>query len=272
MPTWDEFVEWAIGQATAEGGRRALRRRWVTLRALADDVAREVPAEEIEALLGKPYEQLDPEHNDLKALVAYGAGRGIITDPTRLQCALRRDIRADPLNFLAQHSGKTFGEKFAPLIARFWLAQPGDGWEKQPSKGHFDVSWTPNETKKRVRIELKASSEQPGYLFQQIRHPRLSEASVDDYDLLLCLGVTAGSVEWWAIPAAELDGLAETGTTPAESVVITRHHGKRRPIWNPVQRYSDEGWFRTDSRTRAVLAPYSCGSSDLLRQKVLSYF
>lgn len=273
MPTWDDFVEWAMDQAAESGGRKALRRRWATLRALAEQVSKQVPPAEIQALLGKPYDQLDPEHNDLKALVAYGAGKGIITEPQQLQNVLRDDIRADPLYFLAQHSGKTFGEKFAPLFAKFWLASKGDAWEKQSSKGLYDVGWTPVERKgKEIRIELKASSEQPGYLFQQIRHPKLSGGKDPDYDLLLCLGVSAGSLEWWAIPAEDMDQYAENGDTAADRVVITRHHGKRRPIWNKEHGYTDEGWFRADAKARALLEEYTCGSSDQLRAKVLSYF
>jgi hypothetical protein len=76
MPTWDDFVEWAIEQAADAGGRKALRRRWASLRALAHEVSAKVSPSEIEALFGKPYEQLDPEHNDLKALVA-GVDRSV---------------------------------------------------------------------------------------------------------------------------------------------------------------------------------------------------
>lgn len=269
MPTWDEFVEWALEQAVDAGGRRALRRRWETLRELAEEASTKLKASEIEALLGKPYERLDPEHNDLKALVAYAAGKGVIADPGRLQNVLRADTRADPLYFLAQHSGKTFGEKFAPLFARFWLAEEGDAWAKQPSRGLYDVGWTPGERRSEIRIELKASSEQPNFLFQQIRHPKLSGEGADDYDLLLCLGVSAGSLEWWAIPVRELDRLAESGATA--DPVITRHHGKRRPIWNDDVGYADEGWFRTDARARERLSKYSC-SSDLLRKKLIEAF
>lgn len=271
MPNWDDFVEWTMEQAAVAGGRKALRRRWTKLRLLAEQVSKQVPANEIEMLFGKPYEQLDPEHNDLKALVAYGFGRGVIADPKRLQRVLREDARADPLYFLAQHSGKTFGEKFAPLFAKFWLSAGGDSWEKQSSKSLYDVSWTPHERKgKEVRIELKASSEQPGYRFQQIRHPKMGAAKKGDYDILLCLGVSAGSLEWWAIPADEMDRFAETGATPADRIVITRHHGKRRPIWNKKQGYEDEGWFQADGRARELLAKFACGSSDQLRAKVLS--
>jgi len=272
MPTWDDFAEWATQQAAETGGRKALRRRWAMLRALADLVARSVSPSEIESLLGKPYDQLDPEQNDLKALVAYGVGKGIISDPKRLQAVLRDDIRADPLYFLAQHSGKTFGEKFAPLFARFWLAAKGDEWEKQPSTGLYDVGWTPHECAGRMfRIELKASSEQPNYLFQQIRHPRMSGTGTNDYDVLLCLGVSAGSLEWWAIPAGIMDSFAETGATDLDRVVITRHHGKRRPIWNQELGYADEGWFRADSRARSLLKNFFCDRSDDLRARVLSF-
>lgn len=273
MPTWNDFVKWALEQTAEAGGRKALRRRWATLRALAAKVAKKIPAKDIEALLGKPYDQLDPEHNDLKALVAYGIGKGLINNPKALQTVLRDDTRADPLYFLAQHSGKTFGEKFAPLFAKFWLMDKGDAWEKQSSKGLYDVGWTPHERKgKEIRIELKASSEHPAYLFQQIRHPKLSGSGDGDYDLLICLGVSAGSLEWWAIPAEDLDQFAETGAVQPNKVVITRHHGKRRPIWNEEHGHTDEGWFRADVRARALLNDYSCGSSDLLRAKVLSYF
>lgn len=270
MKTWDEFADWAIEQGAAEGGRKSLRRRWMALRELANQVAQEVPASEIEALFGKRYEQLDPENNDLKALIAYGAGRGLLSDSGALRRVLQTDMRADPLHFLTQHSGKTFGEKFAPLFAKFWLAEPEDGWEKQSSRGLFDVAWVPHGRHSPIRIELKASSEHPGYLFQQIRHPRLSGASKDDYDLLLCVGVSAGSLEWWAIPAKELERFAETGSTPSDTVVITRHHGKRRPIWNAEQGYTDEGWFRADLRTREILGEFSCPESEILREFILS--
>lgn len=273
MRTWNDFVDWALEQAADGGGRKALRRRWATLRSLADRVAQAVSASEIEALLGKPYDQLDPEHNDLKALVAYGAGKGILPNPASLQAVLRDDTRADPLSFLAQHSGKTFGEKYAPLFAKFWLMGKGDSWDKQSSKGLYDVGWTPRERKgKEIRIELKASSEHPTYLFQQIRHRNLSGVGDGDYDLLLCLGVSAGSLEWWAIPAEDLDAYAENGGTDPDGIVITRHHGKRRPIWNSTHGYADEGWFRVDAKSRDILSEYNCASSDRLRKKILSFF
>ena len=135
------------------------------------------------------------------------------------------------------------------------------------------MSWTPHESNgNEIRIEMKASSEQPSYLFQQIRHPRLSGADVNDYDLLLCLGVSAGSLEWWAIPAGDLDRFAETGAARADKVIITRHHGKRRPIWNKEHGYTDEGWFRADDKARKLLKAYMCVRSDQLRQKIMSLF
>jgi hypothetical protein len=84
--------------------------------------------------------------------------------------------------------------------------------------------------------------------------------------------VSAGSLEWWAVPAKDLDAFAENGVTAADRVVITRHHGKRRPIWNEKYGFSDEGWFRTDEKARRLLNKYSCGSSDQLRARILSYF
>jgi hypothetical protein len=271
MPTWDEFVDWAMRAASQTTGRAALRRRWSALRLLAEQVAAKLPEEEVDALLGKTFAQLDPEHNDLKALVAYAAGKGIIPNPAQLQEVLREDAKADPLHFLAQHSGKTFGEKFSPMFAEFWLKAEGDVWEKKSSKQLYDVGWFPKELGgKEIRIELKASSEAPGYLFQQIRHPKLSgSGKTGDYDLLLCLGVTAGSLEWWGIPANDLDNFAENGSSLPDSVVITLHHGKRRPIWNKEHGYTDEGWFRADPRARQILKSYAVENSSRLRAKLL---
>lgn len=273
MPQWKEFVEWALEQAEGLGGRKALRRRWAGLRKLAREAAAKIPPKEIESLLGKPFDALDPEQNDLKALVAYAIGKGTIKEAKSLQSVLDSDTRADPLYFLAHHSGKTFGEKYAPLFAEFWLVSDGDGWVKKKSKDLYDVGWKPQELKgKEIRIELKASSEQPAYLFQQIRHSTLSGGKVADYDLLLCLGVSAGSLEWWAIRTKDLDELAENGNTPASRIVITRHHGKRRPIWNAEHGFTDEGWFRADPRARELLKDYACANSEQLRTKVLACF
>lgn len=273
MPSWDDFIEWALEQAGNPAGRKALRRRWTSLRALAEEVKARISADEVRHLLGKDFDELDPEQNDLKAIVAYAVGRGILTDAAKLHLALSEDSRADPLFFLAHHSGKTFGEKYAPLFAKFWLVTDSDGWIKKKSKDLFDVGWSPHELKGReIRIELKASSEHPVYLFQQIRHPRMSGLNNSDYDLLLCVGVSAGSLEWWAIPAAGLDRLAENGTTASERAVITRHHGKRRPIWNEQVGYADEGWFRAAPNVRELLQEFGCDASERLRAQILAMF
>lgn len=271
MRSWSDFVDWAMGQEAASGGRLALRRRWESLRALAEVVIAKLPPGEVEALLGRPVHLLDPENNDLKALVAYGIGRGFLKDPSLLQAALEDDRRADPLHFLAQHSGKTFGEKYAPLFAEYWLKSPADGWAKQSSKGLYDLLWSPTELPgKSIRIELKASSERPEFRFQQIRHPRLSGGKDPDYDLLLCLGVSAGALEWWALPAAALDNFADNDAVVADDIIITRHHGKRQPIWNETRGFTDEGWFAATKKARGLLAKYSCAESTDLREKILS--
>ena len=75
MPEWEAFVEWGLEQGKNSGGRQALRRRWANLRALASEAATKISPAEIEALLGKPLADLDPEQNDLKALVSYALGK-----------------------------------------------------------------------------------------------------------------------------------------------------------------------------------------------------
>lgn len=279
MPSWDDFVEWVleerhrwVTEKGTGGGRPSLRRRWPQLKGLAKRVEEQLSPREVQELLGKPPNQLDLEENDVKALVAYGAGKGILPDPGLLRQALEEDVREDPLFFLAGHSGKTFGEKYAPEIARFWLQHETDGWSKQGAKAYYDVGWMPEELDGReIRIEVKASSEHPAYRFQQVRHYWLSGSDIPDYDLLLCLGATARSLEWWAIPARDLDQYADNGVTTPERVVITVQHGKNETIWNSTVGYVREGWFTTGDRERALLAPYFCRSEEL-RQTILRYF
>ena len=267
---WRAFADWMLSEAKkSKSGREALRRRWEHLRRLADEVLPKIHESEIKALLGKRRVDLDPEVNDLKAIVAYAAGRGILQSPERLTRALVADETADPMAFLAMLSGKSFGETWAPEIARYWLCEGGDGWVKKKPSDFYDAGWFPTELAGReIQIELKASSEHPAHRFQQIRHHRLS-GDEKDYDVLLCLGVTAGSLEWWAIPTERLDDFADNGVTTADSMLISRHHGKRRPIWNTGAGYKDEGWFVADVRARRLLAAYGSSSEDL-REKVLT--
>jgi len=271
-PSWNEFASWILDRAMeAPTGRASLLRRWQHLRSLAKTALRDVPDSEIVTLLGKPKEQLDPETNDLKAAIAYAIGNGYLKDSAALQRALTEDMRSDPLYFLASMSGKAFGETWSPLIAQYWIRHEDDDWTKKGARAYFDVSWFPYELGGReCRIELKASSEYPKFRFQQIRHWKLSGEDGPDYDILLCMGVTASSLEWWVIPSQELDSLAENGTTSEKDIVIIRHHGKRRPIWNEKVGYTDEGWFVTDSRARELLERFHV-ESEGLRDKILEY-
>lgn len=139
---------------------------------MAASCGAKIKDEEIFALLGKSRDQLDPEKNDLKALVSYCVGKGI-SKGNELISAIAKDVENEPLAFLAEHSGKSFGEKWAPMFAKFWLFSEGDGWEKRKATDYFDIGWTPKETGKEIRIELKASSENPNFRFQQIRHPKM---------------------------------------------------------------------------------------------------
>ena len=100
----------------------------------------------------------------------------------------------------------------------------------------------------------------------------MSGLNNSDYDLLLCVGVSAGSLEWWAVPAGQLDQFAENGTTPSVRPVITRHHGKRRLIWNEQVGYADEGWLRTDANVRQVFQEFWCQESERLRTHILAMF
>ena len=267
---WNTFASWLLASAEAAGGgRAALRRRWVALRTLADEALGQVSDAEVLLLLGKKRGELDADQNDLKAIVAYAAGKGVLRDANRLHEALTSDHTSDPLAFLGGLSGKTFGETWAPSIAEYWLCEKGDGWTKRKGSELYDMDWSPKELRGRtIRIEMKASSEHPAFRFQQVRHPKLSGKGAGDYDILLCLGVTAFSLEWWAVPVGHLDDFTENGTTPVKDIVITRHHGKRRPIWNQSEGYTDEGWFVADARARRLLADFY-HSSETLRLSLI---
>lgn len=271
---WPQFAEWMLGRArNTKGGRVSLQRRWPHLRQLAADALQVISAEEVKRLLGRDVGDLDPERNDLKAIVAYAMGKGVLQVPERLWQAIGADETNDPLAFLAGLSGKTFGETWAPEITRYWVAGPDDQWVKKKGSDFYDAGWFPAEGGgAEVRIELKASSEHPGYRFQQIRHPRMSGGE-RDYDVLLCMGVTASSLEWWAIPTDRLDDFADNGRTTSESVVVTLHHGKRgrqgkhRAIWSAT--FNDEGWFSMDERARRLLGEFAVDSAGL-RERLLS--
>lgn len=253
--TWESFALFCRSlQAETGMGRASLRRKWSNLRQLANRVLGDLSAEEVASLLGKQPIELDPEHNDLKAVVSYAVGKGLLS-AVDVRSALERDAKESPLHFLAELSGKAFGESVAPKICQFWLCVSGDQWVKQPASAYYDLLWVPAETQKRVRIEVKASSEAPAFRFQQIRDPRMSGGNTWDYDVLLCLGVTAASVEFWWIPAADIIALIESG-------VFTNQHGGAKVD-------SHTYWVTTDAVVRRRLLAYST-AADSLRAHALT--
>lgn len=136
-----------------------------------------------------------PAESDLKIAAGVGMERGLIT-ALEYEQAVRADKIAGPFGFLQTMSGKTFGESVAPLIARYWLVDEGDSYEKLATKGLYDVRWTPVELGKSIRIELKTSSENRPR-FQQIRDPWMidPDSVSPDYDILLCLRVSNQGLE-----------------------------------------------------------------------------
>ncbi len=250
--TWDEFAEYAQSlQRTQKTGRQALRREWTALRTLFErEVRPHFTAEEINRLLGKRFDELDPEENDLKALIAHAVGRGLFP-PERLREALRADNQSSPLSFLAGLSGKAFGEVVAPAVCRFWLAGDSDMWDKRPGTDFYDVAWTPTEIGKPLRLEVKASSEAPAYRFQQVRRPRTGSSGTFAYDALLCLGVTARSLEFCLVPAPVVESLISDGTFEGQ------HGGKK------VGLESNTYWFTMTPEMRRVLKDHAVTQEDL---------
>lgn len=224
-------------------GRQSLRRRWVALRALfGSKVLPNITDSHTQELLGKTIKELDPEENDIKALISFAVGQGLVK-PQELQSALQADNHNSPLHFLAGISGKAFGETVAPRICEYWLTRKGEPWKKRQASDFYDVDWQPKE-KSLIRIEIKASSESPEFRFQQIRDPRLSVTKEYAYDCLLCLGITAESVEFWVIPSARVVQLIDNG-------VIIGHHGGQK-----AQLQSNTLWFTTTDDILEQISDY----------------
>ena len=249
---WSEFVDFCSDlRARQKQGRPSLRRRWSALRDLYREVLPALTATEIHNLLGKRADELDPEENDFKAVVAHAAGRGLV-DPTRLRSAMAESAEESPLYFLAAISGKAFGETVAPAVCEFWLRAFGDGWDKRPATDWYDILWTPCEGIGAQRIELKASSESPEFRYQQIRDPRIGpDPSSGSYDSLLCLGVTATSVEFWFLPANEVSKAIDTG------VMTFQHGGQKAGL------QSNTYWITMTREARAVFQNYGATPEEL---------
>jgi hypothetical protein len=213
---------------------------------------------EVQQLLGKRIIDLDPDENDLKALAAHAAARKLI-DPSELRDALAADLSSAPLYFLGGLSGKTFGETIAPELCAFWLRGPGDKWEKKSNRELYDIAWAPAARRDPLRIELKASSEHPEYRFQQVRDPRAGGNRELDYDALLCLGVTASSLELWLIPATEVIALINDGT------LTPQHGGKKAGL------ESNTYWFVTDASNRTRLRQFAMSPEELRDRAVDLY-
>lgn len=243
-----------IFKITGVGGRAGFLRDWKELEQLfSNNVLPHLDASLVRDLLGKDVGELHPEQNDLKALCAYGVHAGWVTADA-FRHALASADASSPLWFLAGKSGKTFGETVAPVIAEFYLLEPGDQWEKMPSTELYDIAWSPRETGATYRIELKASSER-NPRFQQIRPPRMKGGRRNEYDALLCLGVFRDAIEWWLLPAEDVTRLME------EHVITQQHNaGKHR---------TDSYWCVVDADTRAALQACHIPSSRMLRDTLL---
>jgi len=201
MPTGKDFHRFCRELAREVGiGRAGLRRDWTVLEQLVRGrVLTQMTSQQVRELLDKDASQLHGEFNDLKALAAYGVARGWV-DPKTLREALQAADQSNPLWFLANVSGKTFGGSVAPKLAEYWLCEEGDRWIRRKDIEYYDYDWYVAATESTIRFELKASSEK-NPRFQQIRSPRMSGSQEQyDYDGCLCLGGYGGALEWWYFP------------------------------------------------------------------------
>ncbi len=111
---WEGFADYCKALAAEQGtGRKSLRRDWTNLRAVAARVIESIPDEIVMSLLGKAKTALNPEENDLKALVGYAVRQGLLGSE-ELREALDADDRASPYTgwpvLVVRASVKSFGE------------------------------------------------------------------------------------------------------------------------------------------------------------------
>jgi len=253
---WTNFLRLVREKEKSMGrGRKALRRKWSNLKKVFHEFSHTINDEEIKRILGKGKDELDPEENDLKAIIAYAIGRGLVEEEV-LRNALQKDIMDAPFAFLAQLSGKSFGENIAPFMCKYWLCEEEDEWEKEDTKGYYDAIWRPKEKKEGIRLEIKASSEAPAYRFQQIRPPKASGGENFDYDALLCLGVSSNKLEFWVIPASYVDRYIQNG------IFLPQHGGRKKGL------HSNTYWVVLKESIREELSMFY-SEAEGLRKKAL---
>jgi hypothetical protein len=117
------------------------------------------------------------------------------------------------------------------------------------------IGWTPAKIGKTLRIEVKASSEHPAYRVQQVRRPRIGGRAFA-YDVLLCLGVTAKTIEFWLVPADAVESLIGDGTFEKQ------HGGKKTGL------ESNTYWFTMTPQMRRIVADYAAAPEELRKRAV----
>lgn len=250
--TWDDFLAFLYElPSQLKPGRQRIQASRDNLQALVDEkVLPYLDQQDTSRLFPLGF---SPSESDLKFASGIGLERRLIT-PQEYEHALRTDKAASPFEFLQNRSGKTFGETVAPLIAQFWIAEDNDAFTKRKNTELYDLGWTPHETNREIRIELKASSEiHPR--FQQIRRPRMTDvnAAEPEYDTLLCLRVSNEGLEWWAFPANDVDTLISNGTFTPQHGGTKADSGTFWVTLNPVRRQLLQSYEHASEQLRAAL-------------------
>lgn len=178
----------------------------------------------------------------------------------RPQCKPQRETLAGgPFQWLQTLSGKSFGEKVAPLIVRFFLED-----ELEPRE-HSDHDFVFRGRK----VELKTGTEHSTegvFLFQQIRPQQ-------DWDLLLCLGLCVRSLVFFVLTRSFVEAAIETWRSDESSIITPQHGGARdldrttaepdtfwmwtRPEWESLledrrSEFDAEGWRGSPIRESLV--------------------
>ena len=252
--TWDDFLSFLYKMpSTLNPGRQSIR-------VVRDNLNNLVAQKVLPYLSTEDHARFfplgfSPNESDLKIASGVALERSLI-EPQEYEQALREDKKAGPFGFLQTLSGKAFGETVAPKIAEYWLSAEGDSFAKLPNTDLYDFAFTPKEVDRPIRVELKASSQEPPN-FQQIRDPKMTNKSAltNEYDVLLCISVANTGLRWWIIPADDIPQLINDG-------FITLQHGGQK---------TDSGvyWVQMDKRRTPRMVKYESTSEELRMKLIL---
>jgi len=155
----------------------------------------------------------------------------------------RETLAGGPFAWLQTISGTSFGNKFGPLVVRFFLE---DEFEPRVSSGH-------DFTFRTAKVELKTGTEHstPGtFLFEQIRPQQ-------DWDIVLCLGLCVNSLVFFLLTREFVEDAISAWREDGRSVIAPQHGGAR--MRDRTSARPDTFWMWTHPEWSGVLTEWRLG-------------